>query len=56
MQSGDVENDSLDRRPEASRGKRAPAGRQQQEESFAESDDGIGSEVEGLALGLTPSC
>jgi hypothetical protein len=50
LQSGDVENDSFDRRPDAARGKRAPAGRQQQEQSFEESDDGIGSEVHGLAL------
>ena len=47
FQSGDIENDSFDRRPDAARGKRAPAGKQQQEESFEESDDGIGSEVSG---------
>jgi hypothetical protein len=46
VQSGDIESDSFDRRPDAARGKRAPAGRQQQEEeSLEDSDDGIGSEV-----------
>lgn len=46
LQSGDIESDSFERRPDAARGKRAPAGRQQQqEESLEDSDDGIGSEV-----------
>ena len=58
IQSGDIENDSFDRRPEAARGKqRAAAGRQQQEKSFEESDDGIGSEVKGFINSeITNSC
>jgi hypothetical protein len=59
LQSGDIENDSFERRPSAARGgARGPAAKQQQqqEESFEESDAGIGSEVNGVIYDATCVC